>query len=57
MIFLYRMTASEMAGTDITDAILLVTAAALLHIAYGIVNYLIVGNLLVGSIPGSDYCK
>lgn len=52
MIFLYRMTASEMVGTDIAHAFLLVTFAGLLHMSFGTVNYMLVGNLLLGSIPG-----
>jgi uncharacterized membrane protein YfcA len=52
MIYLYKMKTSEMVGTDITHAFLLVTVAGMLHIGYGNVNYMLVGNLLVGSIPG-----
>ncbi|MBT2655191.1 sulfite exporter TauE/SafE family protein [Bacillus sp. ISL-18] len=52
MIYLYKMKTSEMVGTDITHAFLLVTAAGMLHIGYGNVNYMLVGNLLIGSIPG-----
>jgi len=52
MIYLYRMKASEMVGTDITHAFFLVTFAGLLHIGYGTVNYVLVGQLLIGSIPG-----
>ncbi|MED1203890.1 hypothetical protein P4T90_12580 [Heyndrickxia acidicola] len=46
------MTASEMVGTDITHAFLLVTPTGLLPITYANVNYLLIGNLSVGSIPG-----
>ncbi|WP_223596640.1 sulfite exporter TauE/SafE family protein [Neobacillus bataviensis] len=52
MIYLYRMTTSEMVGTDITHAFLLVSVAGLLHMGYGNVNYMLVANLLLGSIPG-----
>ncbi|MEH7119349.1 sulfite exporter TauE/SafE family protein [Neobacillus vireti] len=52
MIYLYKMKTSEMVGTDITHAFFLVTVAGLLHIGFGNVNYLLVGNLLMGSIPG-----
>ncbi|MEH7094945.1 sulfite exporter TauE/SafE family protein [Neobacillus vireti] len=52
MIYLYKMKTSEMVGTDITHAFLLVTVAGMLHIGYGNVNYMLVGNLLIGSIPG-----
>lgn len=52
MIYLYKMKTSEMVGTDISHAFLLVTVAGLLHIGFGNVNYMLVGNLLTGSIPG-----
>ncbi|PLS04238.1 sulfite exporter TauE/SafE family protein [Neobacillus cucumis] len=52
MIYLYKMKTSEMVGTDITHAFLLVTVAGLLHVGFGNVNYTLVGNLLMGSIPG-----
>ncbi|MCM3729660.1 sulfite exporter TauE/SafE family protein [Neobacillus cucumis] len=52
MIYLYKMKTSEMVGTDITHAFFLVTVAGLLHIGFGSVNYMLVGNLLIGSIPG-----
>jgi uncharacterized protein len=52
MIYLYRMNPSEIIGTDIAHGFLLVTAAGLMHAGIGNVNYLLVANLLVGSIPG-----
>jgi uncharacterized membrane protein YfcA len=52
MLYLFRMTASELVGTDIAHAFLLVTVAGLLHAQAGSVNYVLVGNLLIGSIPG-----
>jgi uncharacterized protein len=52
MIYLYKMKTSEMVGTDITHAFFLVTVAGLLHVGFGTVNYMLVGNLLMGSIPG-----
>jgi uncharacterized protein len=52
MIYLYQMKAAELVGTDIAHAFLLVTVAGLLHIGYGSVDYTLVGNLLLGSIPG-----
>jgi uncharacterized membrane protein YfcA len=52
MLYLYRLRASELVGTDIAHAFLLVTVAGLLHASAGTVNYSLVGNLLVGSIPG-----
>ncbi|MCZ0754518.1 sulfite exporter TauE/SafE family protein [Anoxybacillus sp. J5B_2022] len=52
MLYLYRLNASELVGTDIAHAFLLVSVAGLLHANAGSVNYALVGNLLVGSIPG-----
>jgi uncharacterized membrane protein YfcA len=52
MIYLYRMSPSELVGTDIAHALLLVTAAGLMHAGIGNVNYLLMVNLLLGSIPG-----
>ncbi|WP_284035885.1 sulfite exporter TauE/SafE family protein [Neobacillus sp. 114] len=52
MLYLYRLKGSELVGTDIAHAFLLVTVAGLLHANAGSVNYMLVGNLLIGSIPG-----
>ncbi|MBN6189349.1 sulfite exporter TauE/SafE family protein [Aneurinibacillus sp. BA2021] len=52
MLYLYRMKASELVGTDIAHAFFLVTAAGLMHAGTGSVDYMLVGNLLLGSIPG-----
>jgi uncharacterized membrane protein YfcA len=52
MIYLYRMSPSELVGTDIAHAFLLVTAAGIMHAGIGNVDYLLMVNLLIGSIPG-----
>ncbi|MFT9846563.1 sulfite exporter TauE/SafE family protein [Aneurinibacillus sp. REN35] len=52
MLYLYRMNASELVGTDIAHAFLLVTVAGVLHAGTGSVDYMLAGNLLLGSIPG-----
>lgn len=52
MLYLFRLSASELVGTDIAHAFLLVTVAGLLHASAGSVDYMLVGNLLIGSIPG-----
>lgn len=52
MLYLYRLKGTELVGTDIAHAFLLVTVAGLLHANAGSVNYMLVGNLLIGSIPG-----
>ncbi|TLS51447.1 sulfite exporter TauE/SafE family protein [Paenibacillus antri] len=52
MIYLYRLTAAELVGTDILHAFLLVTAAGAIHAVYGNINYALAFNLLLGSVPG-----
>lgn len=52
MLYLFRMTASEMVGTDIAHAFLLASVAGLLNVGFGNVNYLLAANLLLGSVPG-----
>lgn len=52
MVYLYRMNTTEMVGTDIAHAFLLVTAAGMLHAGFGSVDYMLTANLLMGSIPG-----
>ncbi|HEY4553294.1 MAG TPA: sulfite exporter TauE/SafE family protein [Bacillaceae bacterium] len=52
MLYLYRMRPSELVGTDIAHAFFLATAAGLMHAGIGNVNYMLVINLLLGSIPG-----
>lgn len=52
MIYLYKLSPSELVGTDIAHAFLLVTAAGLMHAGIGNVDYLLMINLLLGSIPG-----
>lgn len=52
MLVVFGMAAREMVGTDIYHGAILTFAAALGHIWVGHVDYSLVGNLLVGSIPG-----
>ena len=52
MIYLYRLSPGELVGTDIAHAFLLVTAAGFMHAGIGNVDYLLMFNLLLGSIPG-----
>ncbi|MCP3763785.1 sulfite exporter TauE/SafE family protein [Domibacillus sp. A3M-37] len=52
MLYLYRMKTSELVGTDIAHAFLLVTVAGILSASFGSVDYMLVANLLIGSIPG-----
>lgn len=52
MLAVFGLGAKEMVGTDVFHAALLTSAAAFGHMWAGNVNYSMVGNLLVGSIPG-----
>ncbi|MEN3130552.1 sulfite exporter TauE/SafE family protein [Bacillus albus] len=52
LIYLYQMRPSELVGTDITHAFILVTVASILNINLGNVDYILAINLLIGSIPG-----
>ncbi|MGH1007616.1 sulfite exporter TauE/SafE family protein [Bacillus cereus] len=52
LIYLYQMRPSELVGTDITHAFILVTVASILNINLGNVDYMLAINLLIGSIPG-----
>ncbi|KKI89910.1 membrane protein [Bacillus sp. SA1-12] len=52
MLYLYKMKTSELVGTDIAHAFLLVTVAGILNASFGSVDYLLTLNLLIGSIPG-----
>lgn len=52
MLFLYQMRPAELVGTDIAHAFLLVSAAGLMHAGIGNVDYVLMFNLLLGSIPG-----
>lgn len=47
-----HMNGKEVVGTDIAHAFLLTTAAGLAHMSFGTVNFTIVFQLLLGSIPG-----
>jgi uncharacterized membrane protein YfcA len=52
MLYLYQLKGSELVGTDIAHAFLLVTVAGMLYLGVGNINYPLVMNLLTGSIPG-----
>jgi uncharacterized membrane protein YfcA len=52
LMYFFRLSGKEIVGTDIAHAFFLVTAAGLAHISFGNVNFSIVLNLLLGSIPG-----
>jgi uncharacterized membrane protein YfcA len=52
LIIMYRMTPVHVVGTDIFHAAVMLVAAALAHIIAGNVNFLLVGTILIGSVPG-----
>lgn len=52
LMYLYRISSARLVGTDIAHALLLVTAAGLLHAGYGNVDFGLAFQLLLGSIPG-----
>ncbi|MFD2671366.1 sulfite exporter TauE/SafE family protein [Marinicrinis sediminis] len=52
LIYFFAMKGSEVVGTDIAHAFLLVTVAGLLHAGLGNVDFGLAFNLLAGSIPG-----
>jgi uncharacterized membrane protein YfcA len=53
LLLLYpALTASQLVGTDLVQAIPLVAAAAIGHLLFGDFQLAITGSLLIGSIPG-----
>jgi uncharacterized membrane protein YfcA len=52
LIVLYRMTPQRVVGTDIFHAAILLWAAGIAHVVGGNVDFGLVGNILMGSIPG-----
>ncbi|MFC7394409.1 sulfite exporter TauE/SafE family protein [Scopulibacillus cellulosilyticus] len=53
ILFFYNRKSSEVVGTDIVHAFFLVLVTGLLMAGYGHINYVLTGNLLIGSIPGT----
>jgi uncharacterized membrane protein YfcA len=53
LLLLYpRLSAKELVGTDLVQAIPLVGAATVSHIFFGSVDLSVTGSLLIGSLPG-----
>lgn len=52
LILAYRLIPRRVVGTDITHAAILMLAAGAAHVLAGNVDFLLMGTLLVGSIPG-----
>jgi uncharacterized protein len=53
ILYYFNIKSSELVGTDITHAFLLVSVVGLLMAGLGHIDYSLVGNLLCGSIPGA----
>jgi uncharacterized membrane protein YfcA len=52
LIAVYRLTPKRVVGTDVVHAALLLWAAGIAHIVSGNVDFVLAGNILIGSIPG-----
>jgi uncharacterized membrane protein YfcA len=53
LLFLYpRLSAVKVVGTDIAHAVPLTAIAGIGHMALGTVNFVLLGSLLLGSLPG-----
>lgn len=53
LLFLYpRMASVKVVGTDIVHAVPLTAVAGMGHMALGTVDYVLLGSLLLGSLPG-----
>jgi uncharacterized protein len=52
LILLFRLTPQRVVGTDVFHAAIVLWAAALAHVNAGNVDFGLVGNILIGSIPG-----
>ena len=52
LILLFRLTPTRVVGTDVFHAAVLLWAAGLAHVVAGNVDFGLVGNILIGSVPG-----
>src|SRR5215217_5019354 len=52
LILVFRLTPHRVVGTDVFHAAVLLWAAGLAHVAAGNVDYGLMGNILIGSVPG-----
>lgn len=52
LIVLFRLTPRRVVGTDVFHAALLLWVAAIAHVISGNVDFGLMGNILIGSIPG-----
>ncbi|WP_067935467.1 sulfite exporter TauE/SafE family protein [Alicyclobacillus kakegawensis] len=49
---LYPMVAAKMVGTDVVQGVLVTAVGALVHFAFGNVDFGLAASILIGSIPG-----
>jgi uncharacterized membrane protein YfcA len=53
LLFLYpRLSTARVVGTDIAHAVPLTAVAGMGHMALGTVDFVLLGSLLLGSLPG-----
>jgi hypothetical protein len=52
LITVFRLTPRRVVGTDVFHAAILLWAAGLAHMVGGNVDFLLAGNILIGSVPG-----
>ena len=52
LILVFRLTPHRVVGTDVFHAAVLLWAAGIAHVVAGNVDYGLMGNILIGSIPG-----
>jgi len=52
LILMFRLTPQRVVGTDVFHAAIVLWAAGLAHVSAGNVDFGLVGNILIGSIPG-----
>jgi uncharacterized membrane protein YfcA len=52
LIAVFRLTPQRVVGTDVFHAAILLWAAGIAHIVGGNVDFMLAGNILIGSIPG-----
>jgi uncharacterized protein len=52
LILLFRLAPKQVVATDVFHAAILLWAAAIAHIVAGNVDYVLMANILIGSVPG-----
>ncbi|MDQ3723147.1 MAG: sulfite exporter TauE/SafE family protein, partial [Actinomycetota bacterium] len=52
LILVFQLTPHRVVGTDVFHAAILLWAAALAHLVSGNVDFLLMGTILIGSLPG-----